>query len=55
MWTAPNGKRFFVASNDLVVCGHMSGLFVRNTCPLALMKSDDRGSYQDHELCAHGV
>jgi hypothetical protein len=50
MWTASNGKRFFGASNDLVDCGHMSGLFARNVCPLALMKSDDEDPYQDCEL-----
>ena len=27
-------------------------LFVRNRCPRALMKSDDRGPYQWGELCA---
>src|ERR1700720_2101713 len=26
MWTALHGKHFFGASNDLVGCGHMSGL-----------------------------
>jgi hypothetical protein len=27
MWTALHGKHFFGASNDLVGCGHMSGLY----------------------------
>jgi hypothetical protein len=30
MWTAPDGKHFLDASNDLVGCGHMSGLLVRS-------------------------
>jgi hypothetical protein len=29
MWTAPVGKRFFDVLNELVGCGHMSGLFAR--------------------------
>jgi hypothetical protein len=49
----PDGKHFFGVSNDLVGCGHMSGLLVRSRCPLALMKSDDRDPYQVRELCAH--
>jgi hypothetical protein len=53
MWTAPNRKHFFGASNDLVGCGHMSGLLARSICPLALMKSDDRDPYQSTELFAH--
>jgi hypothetical protein len=36
----------FFASNDLVGCGHMSGLFARSIFPLALMLSDDRDPYQ---------
>jgi hypothetical protein len=55
MWTAPDGKRFFEALNDLVGCGHMSGLLVRIICPRALMKSDDRGSHQGCELRAHTI
>jgi len=38
-----HGKHYFGASNDLVDCGHMSGLSMRSICPLALMESD----YQD--------
>jgi hypothetical protein len=30
MWTAPIGKRFFAATNDLVGSGHMSGLLMRH-------------------------
>lgn len=41
---------FLGTSNDLVGCGHMSGLFARSVCPLALMKSDDEDPYQDCEL-----
>ncbi|MGO9234945.1 MAG: hypothetical protein ACLP4V_13045, partial [Methylocella sp.] len=40
MWTALHGKHYFGASNDLVGCGHMSGLSMRSICPLALMESD---------------
>jgi hypothetical protein len=29
MWTAPNGKPFLDASNDLVCLSHMSGLLMR--------------------------
>jgi hypothetical protein len=43
----------FFALNGLVGCGHMSGLVARRTCPLALMKSDDRNPYQICELQAH--
>jgi hypothetical protein len=50
MWTASNGKRILGASNDVVVCGHMSGLLARIICPLALMRSDDRDPYQLREL-----
>src|SRR5450759_1518468 len=35
----------------LAASGHMSGLFAR-TCPLALMKFDDKGPYQLGELHA---
>jgi len=38
----PQWQAFFGASNDLVGCGHMSGLFARSIYPLALMKSDYR-------------
>jgi hypothetical protein len=30
MWTAPIGKAFFDALNDLVGFGHMSGLLMRD-------------------------
>jgi hypothetical protein len=53
MWTALPGKHFFGALNDLVGCGHMSGLLVRSIYPLALMKSDNRDPYQPGELYAH--
>jgi hypothetical protein len=46
----PQWQALFDASNDLVGCGHMSGLLVRSVYPLALMKSDDRGSHQECEL-----
>jgi hypothetical protein len=52
MWTA-SWQALFCALNDLVSCGHMSGLLSRDKCPLALMKSDDRGPYQSDELFAH--
>jgi len=55
MWTALPGKHFFDVSNDLVGCGHMSGLSARSKCPLALMKSDDWEPYQPSELDAHVV
>jgi hypothetical protein len=42
------------ASNDLVGCGHMSGLSMRSICPLALMKSDDHDPDHSDELFAHG-
>jgi hypothetical protein len=48
----PDGKHFFGVSNDLVGCGHMSGLFLRSIYPLALMKSDGRDPYQQCELSA---
>ena len=35
----------FFALNDLVGCGHMSGLSVRRIRPLALMKSDALDPY----------
>jgi hypothetical protein len=34
----------FLATNDLVTCGHMSCLYMQTICPLALMKSDKPGS-----------
>ena len=43
----------FFALNDLVGCGHMSGLSVRRIRPLALMKSDALDPYHWSELCAH--
>ncbi|WP_210178226.1 hypothetical protein, partial [Methylosinus sp. R-45379] len=49
----PSLASTFDVSNDLIGCGHMSGLLVRRICPLALMKSDDRDPYQSGELCAH--
>jgi len=55
MWTAAPGKHFFDVSNDLVDCGHMSGLLARSIFPLALMKSDNLDPYQICELCAHDV
>src|SRR5208337_4900944 len=54
MWTALHGKHYFGASNDLVGCGHMSGLSMRSICPLTLMESDDRDPYHVNELYAHG-
>ena len=54
MWTAP-WQALFGVSNDLVGCGHMSGLLTRSICPLALMKSDDRDPYQVYELFAHDL
>ena len=48
----PHGKHFFSGLNDLVGCGHMSGLFLRSIYPLALMKSDGRDPYQQCELSA---
>ena len=53
MWTAAPGKHFFDVLNDLVDCGHMSGLLARSIFPLALMKSDNLDPYQVRELCAH--
>jgi hypothetical protein len=50
MWTARIGKPFFDVVNDLVCCGHMSGLLVRTYGPLALMISDGRGPYHCGEL-----
>src|ERR1700730_12210377 len=46
MWTA-SWQALLCALNDLVGCGHMSGLVARRICPLALMKSDDRESLSD--------
>jgi hypothetical protein len=54
MWTAP-WQALFGVSNDLVGCGHMSGLLTRSICPLAMMKSDDRDPYQVYELFAHDL
>ncbi len=45
----------FFDLNDLVGCGHMSGLLARSYFPLALMKSDDQNPYQVRELCAHSL
>ena len=55
MWTALHGKHYFGASNDLVGCGHMSGLSMRSICPLALMQSDDQDPYHLNELYARGA
>ena len=52
MWTALPGKPFFDVSNDMIGCGHMSGLSARSKCPLALTKSDDWEPYQQCELSA---
>lgn len=49
----PPWQALFDVSNDLVGFGHMSGLFMRNKYPLALMKSDCRDPYQQCELYAH--
>ena len=49
----PDGKHYFCTLNDLVGCGHMSGLSMRSICPLALMESDDRDPYHVDELYAH--
>ena len=43
------------ASNDLVGCGHMSGLSMRSICPLALMESDDQDPYHVNALYARGA
>jgi hypothetical protein len=51
----PDGKHFFDVSNDLVGCGHMSGLLVRSMCPRALMKSDDQDPYHQNELFTRGM
>jgi hypothetical protein len=51
----PLASTFFDVLNDLVGCGHMSGLLVRSLYPLALMKSDDRDPNQRGELCARGT
>jgi len=48
----PLASTFFSVLNDLVDCGHMSGLLVRSILPLALMKSDNLDPYQIRELCA---
>ena len=50
----PMASTFFDL-NDLVGCGHMSGLLARSYFPLALMKSDDQNPYQVRELCAHSL
>lgn len=50
MWTA--SWQAFSASNELVGCGHMSGLSTRRIWPLALMKSDNQELYQRCELLA---
>ena len=55
MWTALHGKHYFCASNDLVGCGHMSGLSMRSICPLALMESDYQDPYHVNELYARGA
>jgi hypothetical protein len=55
MWTALPGKHYFCASNDLVGCGHMSGLSMRSICPLALMESDYQDPYHVNELYARGA
>jgi hypothetical protein len=55
MWTALHGKHYFGASNDLVDCGHMSGLSMRSICPLALMESDYQDPYHVNELYARGA
>src|ERR1019366_5932577 len=50
------GKRFFLdVLNGLAACGHMSGLFARKPCPLALMKSDCEGPYQCCGLYTRGT
>jgi hypothetical protein len=46
----PHWQAFFDVVNDLVCCGHMSGLLVRTDGPLALMISDGRGPYHCGEL-----
>ena len=46
----PLASLFFDVVNDLVCCGHMSGLLVRTDGPLALMISDGRGPYHCGEL-----
>jgi len=51
----PPWQALFDVSNDLVGCGHMSGLSARSKRPLALMKSDDWEPYQPSELYAHVV
>jgi hypothetical protein len=54
MSTTLHGKHYFGASNDLVGCGHMSGLSMRSICPLALMESDYHDPYHLNELYARG-
>src|ERR1019366_2988756 len=50
----PQWQALFGALNDLIGCGHMSGLLMRSICPLALMKSDDLDPYHHRsELFAH--
>ena len=46
----PDWQAFSDVVNDLVCCGHMSGLLVRTYGPLALMISDGRGPYHSGEL-----
>ncbi|WP_208986318.1 hypothetical protein, partial [Labrenzia sp. OB1] len=42
LWTAPVLQEFSFCDSDLVASGHLSGLFSRHACPLALMKSARR-------------
>src|ERR1019366_6835847 len=52
----PDWQAFFLdVLNGLAACGHMSGLFARKPCPLALMKSDCEGPYQCCGLYARGT
>src|ERR1019366_2135393 len=52
----PDWQAFFLdVLNGLAACGHMSGLFARKLCPLALMKSDCEGPYQCCGLYARGT
>jgi len=55
MWTALHGSTILALSNDLVGCGHMSGLSMRSICPLALMESDYQDPYHVNELYARGA
>jgi hypothetical protein len=52
MWTA-QWQAVFLVLNDLVGCGHMSGLTMRRIRPRALMKSDDLDPYHWNELYTH--